>query len=257
LALYPYRNDLDFVFEHPLNSEPLRIDVVIIRKKPGTVIDNPIGAIFRDVNIIEYKSPGSHLSIHDFHKVGAYARLYSVQNGVATKDMSISFVGEARPRKLLDYLKEEYRFAVKEQRPGIYYVEGDIFPIQIIESKRLGEEEGSIWLKDLRGGLNGEQLREIIEMSRNMPKGAPLSAYLHTVLQANSQGVRELITMSEASFEAVLEEYGLTAKWEAKGLEKGLEKGREEIARAMKANNMPVDQISSYTGLTEQQIREL
>jgi hypothetical protein len=29
LALYQYRDDLSFEFEHPLNSEPLRIDMVI------------------------------------------------------------------------------------------------------------------------------------------------------------------------------------------------------------------------------------
>ncbi|MDR2258692.1 MAG: hypothetical protein LBE14_06040 [Treponema sp.] len=36
-----------------------------------------------------------------------------------------------------------------------------------------------------------------------------------------------------------------------------LQEGRQEIARAMKANNMPVEQISAYTGLSEQQIRGL
>jgi flagellar biosynthesis/type III secretory pathway protein FliH len=65
-------------------------------------------------------------------------------------------------------------------------------------------------------------------MSGKMPKGAPLSAYLYTILRANSSGLREMMAMSDASFEAVLEEYGLTAKWEARGLERGLEKGLEK-----------------------------
>jgi predicted transposase/invertase (TIGR01784 family) len=42
-----------------------------------------------------------------------------------------------------------------------------------------------------------------------------------------------------------------------KGLEKGLEKGRQEIARKMKASNVPASQISVYTGLSEQQIADL
>jgi hypothetical protein len=110
------------VFEHPLNSEPLRIDVIIIKKQAGTVIDNPVGALFREVNILEYKSPGDHLSLADFHKVGAYARLYCVQNGVETADMSISFVTAAYPRRLLDYLRRAYQFDVQERWPGVYYV---------------------------------------------------------------------------------------------------------------------------------------
>jgi hypothetical protein len=127
LTLYPYRRKLTFIFEHPLNSEPLRIDVVIIKKEPGTVIDNPIGAIFRGVNIVEYKSPGDHLSVSDYHKVGAYTRLYSVQNGVETGDMSISFVTAGHPRKLFEYVKKEYGFEVREGRRGIYGIRGDIW----------------------------------------------------------------------------------------------------------------------------------
>jgi hypothetical protein len=249
LALYRRRDDLSFVFEHPLNSEPLRIDVVIIKKKPGTVIEDPIGSLFRNVNILEYKSPGDHLSVSDFHKVGAYARLYSAQNRVETADMSVSFVAQAQPRKLLNYLGETYGFAVREQWPGIHYVEGDIFPTQIIESKRLEGGGGGVWLKDLRGGLNGEQLREIIEMSKGMPKGAPLAAYLHTVLQANSRGLREMLAMSEASFEAVLEEYGFTAKWEAKGLVKAvkrLQKHGMEPQQIAEVLELPLDTVVGY-----------
>jgi hypothetical protein len=126
--------------------------VVITKKKRGMVIDNPIGAMFRGINIMEYKSPADHLSIQGFHKVGAYARLYSVQNGIDTGDMTISFVTASYPRRLFDYLKREYRFKVSERQPGIYYVEGDIFPIQIIETKRLEGERGGIWLKELRAG---------------------------------------------------------------------------------------------------------
>jgi hypothetical protein len=47
--LYPYRDRLSFEFERPLNSEPLRIDAVIIIKEPDTVIDDPMGRLFRRV----------------------------------------------------------------------------------------------------------------------------------------------------------------------------------------------------------------
>jgi hypothetical protein len=219
---------LSFEFEHPLNSEPLKIDVVIIKKKREVVIDNPIGAIFREVNIVEYKSPGAYLSVADFHKVGAYARLYSVLNRKETATMSVTFVTATRPRKLLEYLQTVYQFGVRERRPGIYYVEGDIFAIQIIESSRLEGGGGIQLLKDLREGLNGEQLQRIIEMAGKMPEGMPLSAYLYTLLQANDGGFKEMLAMVNRSVEAVLEEFGLAEKWETKGLERGLQKGREE-----------------------------
>ncbi|MDR3147482.1 MAG: hypothetical protein LBU00_03785, partial [Treponema sp.] len=83
LTFLPYRDVLSFEFEYPLNTEPLRIDAVIIKKRPQAVIDKPLGAIFRRVNIVEYKSPGDYLAVADYHKAWAYARLYSVLKNVA------------------------------------------------------------------------------------------------------------------------------------------------------------------------------
>jgi predicted transposase YdaD len=48
------------------------------------------------------------------------------------------------------------------------------------------------------------------------------------------------MAMSEASFEAVLEEYGLTAKWEARGLEKG----REDAVKRLQKHGMEPEQIA-------------
>jgi predicted transposase YdaD len=52
------------------------------------------------------------------------------------------------------------------------------------------------------------------------------------------------MAMSEASFEAVLEEYGLTAKWEARGLEKGREEGREDAVKRLQKHGMEPEQIA-------------
>jgi hypothetical protein len=217
---------LQFEFEYPLNTEPLRIDAVIIKKQPDAVIDNPMGALFRGVNIVEYKSPGDYLSVEDYHKAGAYARLYSVLNGVETGDMTVSFAGEAYPRKLLNYLRGEYGYRVEERWPGIYYVEGDIFGVQVIETKKL-RGEGGVWLKNLRGGLKGEELRGTMERGKVLPEGAPLTAYLSMVLQANGLGLEEMVEMSNVTLEEVLEKHGFIEKWEARGLEKGMEQGLE------------------------------
>jgi hypothetical protein len=53
-----------------------------------------------------------------------------------------------------------------------------------------------------------------------MPKDAPLSAYIYVVLQANGSGFREVL---RTCLDAALEEFGLTAKWEARGREEGRE----------------------------------
>jgi hypothetical protein len=177
LTFLPYRDVLSFEFEYPLNTEPHRIDAVIIKKEPEAAIDNPLGAIFRKVNIVEYKSPGDYLAIADYHKAWAYARLYSVLKNVDCADITMTFVVEAYPRKLLACLKETFGYEVREQWPGIYQIKDrELGGMQIVETKKLREEDGGVWLRDLRGGLKREELRGIIERGQGMPEGTPLAA---------------------------------------------------------------------------------
>ena len=49
--LVEYRDVLYFESEHQLTTEPLRIDVLIIRKRPDALIRKNIAAIFRTINI--------------------------------------------------------------------------------------------------------------------------------------------------------------------------------------------------------------
>jgi hypothetical protein len=45
---------------------PLVIDAIVVKKKKDAVIGKNIALIFREVNIIEYKSPKSYVSVADF-----------------------------------------------------------------------------------------------------------------------------------------------------------------------------------------------
>jgi hypothetical protein len=117
-----------------------------------------------------------------------------------------------------------------------------------VEGKRLGEE-GTRWIKDLRGGLNGERLGKILESGKGMPDGAPISAYMHTILRANLAGLREVLRMSDATIDDVLEEFGLTAKWEARGREeavKRLQKYSMEPEQITLALELPQDTVFRY-----------
>ncbi|MDR0670184.1 MAG: hypothetical protein LBF95_08895, partial [Treponema sp.] len=153
LTFFPYLHVLSFEFEHPLNTEPLRIDAVIIKKEPGIIIDNPLGSMFRRINIVEYKSPNDYLSVYDYHKVCAYARLYFAVHHLAEgiEEMTVTLVGRRRPRKLLGHLRETCGYEVNERGSGIYEVKGEPYRVQVVVTEELeGEVE---WLRELRGGL--------------------------------------------------------------------------------------------------------
>lgn len=51
LEFIDYKNELVFEGELQLSKEPLKMDLLIIKKKKDAVIANQIGAIFRQYNI--------------------------------------------------------------------------------------------------------------------------------------------------------------------------------------------------------------
>jgi hypothetical protein len=214
----PYKDILEFTSESQLTSEPLRVDLVIVIKTPGAVIDKNIARIFKRVNILEYKSPGDNSSIYDFYKVLGYAALYACLNKTDMRDMTVSLVGTRYPRELFKYIAEDKRYTVREVSPGIYRITGFLIDIQVIESGKLPLEE-NLWLKGLNRGLNAETAGSIMEASREK-YGPDIAAYLHAVLLTNAKTIVEVSKMSkseEAKFYEVLEKAGLTAKWEDRG----------------------------------------
>ena len=60
------RKNLVFEKEYNLNTKPLEIDLLVIKKDVSVKLINEIGDIFRGHNIMEYKSPEDHLDIDAF-----------------------------------------------------------------------------------------------------------------------------------------------------------------------------------------------
>jgi len=224
----------------------LRVDVVIIKKSRDIAIEKNIAAIFRKENIVEYKSPDDYVSVGDFYKVYGYACLYSALNKVDIKNMTLTFVESRYPRELLAHLREVRGYTVEEKRPGIYIVNGDILPVQIIDCRKLSEDE-NIWLKDLDNRLEAPEMRRITAEIRRLGKAARIKAYLHAIAKANREVLEEVIRMSDTAllFEKVFEEVGLIAKWEAKGEEKKA----QEIARNLLKNGFSAEQTALLSGL--------
>jgi hypothetical protein len=106
LELEPWQDSLAIIPEYPLASEPLRIDLMIIKKAPDLVIDKNIARIFLGVNILEYKSPDDYFSVFDFYKVLSYAFLYASLHRVLPEDLTLSIIETRHPRELLKHIGE-------------------------------------------------------------------------------------------------------------------------------------------------------
>ena len=151
------RDKLIFENEHHLGTKPKQIDVLIIKKDDNTSINKNLGRIFRKHNIIEYKSPSDKLNIDDFYTVYAYACLYKSDtnsvNNISVEDITITFVCSHYPRKLINHWKKVRNYNVKFVEKGIYYVEGDFFPIQLLFTHELTNEQ-NLWLHNLTNRIH-------------------------------------------------------------------------------------------------------
>ncbi|MDR0656118.1 MAG: hypothetical protein LBG22_07370 [Treponema sp.] len=211
MELEQYRDVLEFKPEYPLTAEPLKIDIIIIKKNKAVFIDQNIAAIFLKHKILEFKSPADYVSLSDFYKVYGYACLYASLENIPIKDLSITFIESRHPRELLAHLREVRAYAVEERSAGIYTVEGDIIPIQVIDSRELSEGE-NLWLRNLDNELNVERIRRITGEIARLGKAARIKAYLDVIVRANPETVEEAIQMSDLlTLEQVLERTGLMA----------------------------------------------
>jgi hypothetical protein len=224
------RDALTFETEHQLTTEPLRIDVLIIKKKRNVVIKKNIGQIFRQFNIVEYKRPDEHVTIEAYHKTHCYSRLYASLNKVSVNDMSVTVAVTRHPRKLLAFLREQY--TVENVQPGIYLVRGDTSPTQILVSEEL-PEEGNFWLTNLRKDLTEEQLERVLAAAEGREK---IDAYVYTIADANAETMEELymqrkkgVILTEKLDAYFRERYApLIAEGKAIGVAEGKAEGRAE-----------------------------
>ena len=152
---------LIFENEHLLGSKPMGIDVLIIMKNSEEPIYKNIGRIFRKNNIFEYKSPDDYLSVDDFYKVYGYCCFYKADtphvDEIGIDEITISLTCNKYPKKLVQHLQKVRGYEVQWVEKGIYYVIGDIIPIQIIVTSQLTKEE-NLWLRSLSGQLKSEDI---------------------------------------------------------------------------------------------------
>ncbi len=195
LELAKNRDDLIFVKEYNLNTKPLEVDLLVIKKDKCVATDNEIGAIFRGHNILEYKSPQDHLDIDTFYKVGAYASLYKsygeTVDSIKADDITVSLVRDAKPVELFRYF-EKHQYTITTPYRGVYYIEGMVlFPTQIIVTKEL-ERDTHIWLKALSDRIEKRDMEELLKrISRLTEQGDRELA--DSVLEVSAQVNREVL----------------------------------------------------------------
>ena len=179
---------LIFENEHMLSNKPMQVDVLIVKKNSDENIQKNIGQIFRKHNIIEYKSPDDYLSIDDFYKVYAYAYFYKSDtvkvNAIPIQEVTITFVSHGYPREMVQHLIKERGYQIEQQEDGIYYITGDILPIQLIVSSKLSKKN-NYWLKNLTNKLKVDEIASLVEEYKKHRDNKLYDAVMDVIVRAN------------------------------------------------------------------------
>jgi hypothetical protein len=189
---FEYGNALEYHDEFQLTSGAVKIDLLIIKLKRALQIKKSIGQIFRQSNVIEYKSPNVSVSIFDYYKLRAYASFYAERERTRMSDMSMTLVVTYRKRSLLNDLNTE--FEVNNAAPGIYYVSGETCPTQIIVSSELPRDDCR-WLYSLRSDVGMDDVESMMTQGIAVySEKVKLDAYKDAFIQANFNTLEELKT---------------------------------------------------------------
>lgn len=248
------REQLVFEEEHLLGKKPMQIDVVVIKKEKGRKIHKNIGHIFREHNIIEYKSPDDFLGINDFYKTYGYACFYQSDTEKSMEidpgEITITFVCNHYPRKMLEHVKQERGITVKKYADGIYYLNGDAFPIQLIINHELSKEE-NYWMQNLRKDLkSGGEIGHLIESYEPRKTSELYQAVMEIIIRANWKETEKEKNMCEALRELFADEL---QESEEKGIRLGISQGIEQgISQGIEQGIRGLVETCAEFGLTRE-----
>ena len=248
LELLEDAENLEFTDEFQLTEKPLQIDCTVVKVKKNCKIKNEIGKIFRKHNIFEYKSPKDELNIDTFYKAVAYACLYKVLpnhvDEIPAEEITITLIRDRKPVKLLGEL-EKSGYGYKKEAAGIYYVNGAMFPMQIIESSEL-DVDMHVQLKALTNLLEESLMRQyLLQVSTFEGREKNLAdIVLQVIVNSNMEKVREW----KGSEQTMCEALRVLMKEELKeervaGLREGRLEGQREGQRE--------GQIRAYASLVQ------
>ncbi len=253
LELMEYNGKLDFKMEHSLNTKPLQIDLLIIKKYEPIDITNETGRIFKKYNIMEYKSPNDSLNIDTLYKSQAYAALYktsgNIVNEINADDITVSLVRERKPVELFKHLKSK-NVQITMPFNGIYYINDMVlFPTQIIVTDELSGEEHT-WIKSLSHKLKIHDMQNllyhIVKLRSDYEKELADSV-LEVALRANKTLIEKLRGDGKMSgalrelLEPVIQDQKQI--WKQEGRQEGKVIGTIDTLRSLNYNNEEIKTI--------------
>ena len=258
------RTGLIFEKEYNLNTKPLEVDLLVIKKEASMKITNEIGNLFKGHNIMEYKSPEDGLDIDAFYKAGAYAGLYKsygdTSDAIKADDVTVSLVREVKPKGLFRYFRE-HNYMVSNPYHGIYYVEGAVlFPTQIIVTGEL-DEAAHVWLGALSERMEKQGMVRLLESVGRLSEKADkefADSVLEVSIGANRNVIEELMgddNMCQALMEIMEPQLLLKEnEWREEGRKEGLILSGKIFRVVRECSDLTNERIAEEVGCSVEEV---
>jgi hypothetical protein len=257
LRKYVKNGDVTLESEHQLSKRPPKIDIIVLKKNKNVEIDTSWGKIFREYNIIEYKSPvDSLLSISVFNKViHGYVGLYASQENIKLTDMTATIVCYNKPPELFNILKNELNYKILRKTDGIYYIlqkglpENKSLLIQIVVSSEL--KDSDLVLKALRAKIDEATAKKVVELPvEDDDYLVSLSSWWEVMILENGLILSQEANMNKwGTLVKEMKKRGLVGyyeqKWMDEGMEKGMQRGMQQIFDVLQKEGYDVNLIKS------------
>jgi len=268
LELYEYEDVLEFVKEHELSKEALRMDTLIIKKVKDVQIKKNIGQIFRGANIVEFKSEKDNFDYWDYQKVMGYAHMYASFEKVHMTDITVSISLTIFPRDLVKSLERDHGYTIVDNGDGIHYLHGAGIPVQILESKNLSEDE-NLFLRNLRSNLNPNDVQKTLQTYSERKPLDDKNAFIDRLAKANRQAFKEAASMFTEGLREiwmeVIDEYGwmdsrykkIEEEAAQRAAQETAQRAAQEFVQGMLLHGLSIEDIANITKLPIETIIEI
>ncbi|SDF76372.1 hypothetical protein [Marvinbryantia formatexigens] len=203
---------------------------------------------------IEFEEESDLLIFENEHPLGTKPRTCFYQSDtervghISPDELTLTFVCSHYPHKLLRHLKSSRHISVSCQEPGIYYLSGDPFPMQLLVTAQLSHRE-NLWLSSLRTNLRAQDntFKNLAQSYEAHSLSNKYKSAMDLIMRANwtnmKEGKQQMCDAIRELFAEEFEEYEQRmAQMEHSITEKDqlLAEQRAEITRLKKLLGQPV-----------------
>ena len=143
------RKDIEIRAEVELGYAPPRADYMVLFKNGDEGLAGDAFALFKDINVIEYKRPSDAVNLRAVFKAIGYAQLLfgnaANEDDIPLDQVTVSLFHTGKAPQVLKTL-QDMGVRVRSTVSGVYLVEGlSYFPVQIVAMQGLKGKENAIF----------------------------------------------------------------------------------------------------------------